>query len=165
MPELPSVPPDILRRLKEYDPDLDLVLNLQEGLWEVREWIPQAHRWSHCFYWHDGPWSAKVFKPLPYSAEPLLAKLGSIDWARTGGSAPQRLKEMKAKGAEKRAKAMEVARDEWRRKMAEYINYAKNNWDQWRRMRAQGGRAKEQAERARTDAAREIIYDGKVPGE
>lgn len=160
--EIPQPPPYLVQRLQEHDKSLGLRFNVDERLWEVTEITKTGHT-SHCFYWHDGDWKNRKYKPLPLSAEPLLTKLGIIDWGRGGVSPRERYEALKASGQEKRAERMRKAHEEGRKRFAAYAEWSQRNMEGLQRLHRMGGASRARAVRARDDAALEILYDGKHP--
>lgn len=159
--EIPKPPPSLVRRLQEHDKSLGLRFNVDEGLWEVTETLKSGIV-SHCFYWHDGDWRSRKYKALPHSAEPLLTKLGIIDWGRSGGDPMRRYKDLAARGSEKRAAMMEKADKEARIRLREYAQWVARNGDHVHRLYHLGGASRKRAIRARLDAVRDL-YGGKLP--
>lgn len=159
--EIPKPPPSLVARLQEHDKSLGLRFNVGEGLWEVTEAL-RTGIVSHCFYWHEGDWRNRQYKALPHSAEPLLVKLGIIDWGRSGGKPMDRYKDMVAKGQEKRASMMQKAEGEARLRFKEYAQWMGRNWETVNRQYHLGGASRKRAVRARLDALRDL-YGGKLP--
>lgn len=159
--ETPQAPGHITRRLREFDRRLEVRFNTKFCVWEVREFLATKGLWNHCFFWHDGPWNAMRFKPLPHTAEPLLAKLGSIDWARHGLNPKQRLAQLRDQGAAERARRLDQARTVAARKFREYAAWFRRNWSKLMRRYAMGGLARRDAVAEREDAYRDILREGK----
>lgn len=159
--EIPKPPPSLVARLQEHDKSLGLRFNVDEKLWEVTE-VTRKGFVSHCFYWHDGDWKNRQFKALPHSAEPLLVKLGIIDWGRGRANPMQRYRDMVAEGKEKRAAMMQKAEGEARLRFKEYARWMSRNFEKVNRQYHMGGESRKRAVRARLDALRDL-YGGKLP--
>ena len=159
--EIPKPPPSLVARLQEHDKSLGLRFNVDEALWEVTETLKTGHI-SHCFYWHDGDWKNRQYKHLPHSAEPLLVKLGIIDWGRACGKPMDRYNRMVAEGQEKRAAMMQKAEQEARLRFKDYAQWMGRNWERVNRQYHMGGEARRRAIRSRLDALRDL-YGGKLP--
>ena len=159
--EIPKPPPHLIQRLQEHDKSLGLRFNVDEKLWEVTETL-RSGATSHVFYWYDGSWSERKYKPLPQSAEPLLCKVATTDWGRAGGTPMQRYREFVAEGKEKRARLMMQADAEARSRFKEFTAYMQRNWANLSRLHKMGGASRKRALIARLSAVRDV-YGGKHP--
>lgn len=159
--EIPKPDPSLVARLQEHDKSLGLRFNTDECLWEVTETL-RTGLVSHCFYWHDGDWKNRKYKALPHSAEPLLTKLGIIDWGRGRANPMERYRAMTANGQEKRAAMMQKAEAEAKLRLRDYAAWLQRNAERLARLYALGGQSRARAIRARVDAVRDL-YGGKLP--
>ena len=158
--EIPTAPPELVKGLKEYDKRLDIRFSSLKYVWEVVEWIPKQRTWSHCFFWADGGDPDYKFKRLPPTADPLKAKLAVVDWARYGSS-HEGYERLKARSSQQRADMVKKARQINKEKMVEYNKWMRDNWTSMARKYEMGGGSRKQAIKARYDAAKEILDDGK----
>lgn len=158
--EIPKPPPTLVARLQEHDKSLGIRFNVDEGLWEITETLKSGVV-SHCFYWHDGDWRTRKFKQLPLSAEPLLTKLGIIDWSRGGANPKERYERFKAEGRDKRAALMEKANKEFQVRAREYAAWLQRQYPTLRRQHQMGGASRKRAVASRLAALRDL-YGGKL---
>lgn len=154
--EVPRCPESITRALRDFDPRLECRFNVTQRVWEVREHLPAQGVYSHCFFWHDGPWQAMRYRPLPGSADALLKKLCEIDLRRRGGDIKQHLIRLRSEGATRRAEAMEREERETRHKLIDWLKWAYKRMDVVQRRFQYGGRSRAAAIAERLSVQREL---------
>ena len=143
--EIPHAPTAVLEGLKRFDPRVSVHFNADMRVWEVREFLTISGIWSHCYYWADGDWRRPTFRPLPGTAEPLIAKLAAQDCAKYGQSGKRMMDAFKRRSGNQRAKMIEKSKETMKERLLEYAKYMQKHWARWRRQYAAGGGSRERA--------------------
>ncbi len=162
--EVPTCPKNIQDGLRDFDSRLRCVFNTRRSVWEVQEHLRRSGRWSHVFFWCDGPWNAPVYRPLPFTAEPLIQKLREVDLQRSSVGLREFAANLEAEGASKRAKAAIVTRYEIARKMQAYLQWARRRMPTIMRRMEMGGAAAQDALRERNEAVTDLGLRGIARG-
>jgi hypothetical protein len=154
--EVPTCPDNIQVGLRDFDSRLRCVFNTRRSVWEVQEQLKSSGKWSHVFFWHDGPWNAPVYRPLPFTAEPLIARLREIDLQRSGTGLRQFNDLLEAEGAEKRARLTVAARAERAKKLEGYLQWMRRRLPTVLRRFELGGRPRLDAMQERQQALNDL---------
>jgi hypothetical protein len=154
--EVPTCPDNIQVGLRDFDSRLRCVFNTRRSVWEVQEQLKSSGKWSHVFFWHDGPWNAPAYRPLPFTAEPLIARLREIDLQRSGTGLRQFNDLLEAEGAEKRARLTVAARAERAKKLEGYLQWMRRRLPTVLRRFELGGRPRLDAMQERQQALNDL---------
>lgn len=147
----------IRSELEAFDPSLDIRLNLERNLWEIRVRGRRTGTWHHVFFWGNGALGQQTYRDLPTSAKPLLERLYEIDTMRYGDKVPiTRLLEQGF--SENRARLLVKRNQDWRERLGEYARYlTPSKLVELNRKVRLGGAAGKQAEEDRRKAIMEIL--------
>ena len=154
--EIPTCPENIQAGLRDFDSRLRCVFNTRRSVWEVQEKLKSSGLWSHVFFWHDGPWQAPEYRPLPFTAEPLIARLREIDLQRSSTGLRQFNDILEAEGAEKRARMTVAARAERAKKLEGYLHWLRHRMPTVLRRFEMGGPARQDAIQERQQALQDL---------
>jgi hypothetical protein len=154
--EVPRCPENISRRLREFDRRLRCEFNVQQRVWQIQEQVKNGS-WTHVCWWADGPWHSLQFRPLPFSAEPLIQEVIARDITRSSSRDVKALAHrLDAEGAVERSRRLQVANKERKDKMRRYAEWAYRRAADLLRMYQKGGRSRTAAIRERVDVLRDL---------
>lgn len=154
--EVPVCPDNVQQGLRDFDARLRCVFNTRRSVWEIQERLKSSGAWSHVMFWHDGPWNQMAYRPLPFTAEPLIHAIQRTDLQRAGVGFHEFSRSLEAEGAGNRARAMASNRLERARKLKEFMAWVRNRWQISARRAQMGGRLGQQALRERGDVLRDL---------
>lgn len=154
--EIPTAPESFLRRLREYDPRLRVSFCRRRGLWKVEEQLRNSGAWSFVCYWADGAYPDYQFKPLPFSPEPLFARIAHCDLQRRGTDLAKYALELDSQGAVARAAAMRKAQVQMNERFQRYMKWCMDRAHIVQRRFEKGGRSRTQAIKERLGVLRDL---------
>jgi hypothetical protein len=157
----------IVRALERVDRRLSIRFNPtagSAGLWEVLEFGMQTGRHHHVFYWCWSDADRRTYRPLPDSADALIAKLMKIDWGRHGirsGAAGHReaMRQRSDEMSETRRKWVEQNDRWWRDRAAAYSNAMRPRMERIQRRFVLGGASRRDAVAERMDILKDVYGD------
>lgn len=152
--EAPRCPDNVQRGILEFDRRLRVTFNTHEGVWQIQEQVQNTGQWTHVLFWHDGPWQQMKYRPLPFTAGPLIEEVTKRDMLRVHrcDSVKSLARKCDAIGAAQRASRLARACEERNEKARKYADWAYRNAERLTRMYAKGGRSAQAAIQERTDA-------------
>lgn len=156
--EVPRAPENVQRRLREFDKRLRVNFNTTRRVWEVQEWILSQQCWSHVCFWADGAFPNYTYRPLPFSAEPLLSEILKRDIKRCHGvkSLGELSKKLEREGAAERASRLRLAQRSMAEKIVKWRQWAYERGDTIMRRYKIGGRDRTAAIQERLDVLRDL---------
>lgn len=154
--EIPRCPDNVQRGLQEFSSRLRCVFNPRRRLWEIQEELRSSGTWSHVLFWHDGEYPEYVYRPLPFTAEPLIQAVQKLDLVRMGTDLKSFAKALDAENDHKRMRAAVVNRVERARKLSSYMTWARRRAALLFGRAQRGGAAAREANQERHDVLRDL---------